>query len=372
MKFIFCGDFVSQNPNGINVDGNLKKLLCSADFVAVNFEAPIRGKGTPIYKSGPSLTQSEDSPSFIENLGANIIMMANNHMMDQNVEGCKFTVGKFSSETIVVGAGYFNDVYQIHVVEKDGVKIGLFCFVHKEFGTLGIDSKDADYGTAWINHPEVNKAILNAKKQCDILVVLPHAGVEDVIVPLPEWRARYKEFIDMGADAVIASHPHTPQGWEEYNGKMIYYSLGNFFFQLFSSQHGENWYKGLVVEMNINADKQLSFKVYNTSFSEKCLTLDNGEDVSNYNGYLCELLHDEDKYWKYLNGTLRKLWPEYKLYLLRGLAAIAPTANMHILSHAVYGLLKGPDIPMMLNNFQCESHRWAIERMLKLCKLRTV
>ena len=293
-------------------------------------------------------------------------MLANNHMMDQDKEGCETSIRAFKEDTLIIGAGDFKDAYNLRVVEKDGIKVGLLCLVHKEFGALGLDSKPSDYGTAWINHPLVNKTILNAKKECDLLIVLPHAGVEDVVVPLPEWRARYKEFIDMGADTVIASHPHTPQGWEEYNGKKIFYSLGNFFFQLFSNQHGENWYKGLIVEMDINEDMQLSFEVHNTRFSETSLELDESAECKLYNGYLCELLNEEDKYWKYLNTTLKSLWIEYKLYLLRGLGAVSPTTNMHILSHAVYGLLKGPDIPMMLNNFQCESHRWAIERMLRM------
>lgn len=56
--------------------------------------------------------------------------------------------------------------------------------------------------------------------------------------------------------------------------------------------------------------------------------------------------------------------PEYKLYMLRGLAAVNATTNFHVLAHAAYGVLRGADIPLLLNNFQCESHRWAIERML--------
>ncbi len=370
MKLIVCGDFVSQEPKNIQIDEKLHDLLNSADFVAVNFEAPLRGTGKPIYKSGPSLTQSSDSPAFIEKIGANIIMMANNHMMDQNKDGCELSVKAFKPETLILGVGYLNDAYRLHIVEKDGLKVGLLCFAHKEFGTLGIDSRSEDYGTAWINHPLVNKTIYKAKKWCDVLVVLPHAGVEDIVVPLPEWRVRYKEFIDMGADAVVASHPHTPQGWEKYNGKMIYYSLGNFFFQSFSSEHGKNWYKGLVVEMNIDTDKKISFIVHNTKFSETFLGIDESTDCKEYNNYLCELLLNEDKYWEYLNGELKKLWPEYKLYLLRGLAAVCPTTNMHMFSHAMYGLIKGPDTPMMLNNFQCESHRWAIERILRLQSMR--
>lgn len=56
-------------------------------------------------------------------------------------------------------------------------------------------------------------------------------------------------------------------------------------------------------------------------------------------------------------GTLMALWPEYKLYMLRGLAAVNATTNVHVLAHAAYGLLKSADIPMLLNNFKCESHK---------------
>ena len=308
IKIIVCGDFVSQNPENVQVDLRLQNLFKSMDYVAVNFEAPVRGSGKAIYKSGPSLTQSQDSPAFIENLGANIIMLANNHMMDLDKEGCETSIKAFKKDTLIIGVGNFEDAYKLHVIEKGGIKVGLLCLVHKEFGALGLDSKLSDYGTAWINHPLVNKIVLNAKKECDLLVVLPHAGVEDVAVPLPEWRARYKEFIDLGADVVIGSHPHTPQGWEEYNGKKIFYSLGNFFFQLFSSQHGENWYKGLMVEMDIDENMQLSFEVHNTKFSETSLELDKSTECKSYNDYLCELLNKEDKYWDYLNTTLKTLW----------------------------------------------------------------
>ncbi|MBP3677947.1 MAG: CapA family protein, partial [Agathobacter sp.] len=38
------------------------------------------------------------------------------------------------------------------------------------------------------------------------------------------------ELIDRGADLVVGNHPHVLQGVEEYNGKIIIYSLGNFSF----------------------------------------------------------------------------------------------------------------------------------------------
>ena len=149
VKFLFCGDFVSQDPNSIQVDNSVKSVFSEQDFVAV-----------------------------------------------------------------ILGAGLLGEAYKLSIVEKAGLKIGLLSLVHKEFGALGLDSKSSDFGVAWSNHPKVNQLILDSKQHCDLLFVLPHAGIEDVVVPLPEWRARYKEFIDLGADAVIATQPHTPQACE--------------------------------------------------------------------------------------------------------------------------------------------------------------
>src|SRR5207249_9490335 len=33
-----------------------------------------------------------------------------------------------------------------------------------------------------------------------------------------------------GADLIIGHHPHVPQPWEEYRGRYIFYSLGDFYF----------------------------------------------------------------------------------------------------------------------------------------------
>lgn len=367
IKLLFCGDFVSQSPEKIKLGAKLKALIDCQDYAAVNFEAPLRGFGNDIRKSGPALTQACESVDFLLDNGFNIILLANNHMMDKGRTACEHTREAFRKRDVhVVGAGDFSDAFDVPVLEKDNLRVGLLNLTHKEFGTLGIDSGPGDYGTAWISHPIVNQQIIKAKEICDYLIVLPHAGIEDVLVPLPEWRARYKEFIDLGADLVIGSHPHTPQGWEEYKGKSIYYSLGNFFFELFSPSYGPNWFKSLIVECTVDKKDGIRTKVYNCKFDKANIDIDESKEAAEYVEYLCSLLNDSKCYKSYLDAELKKLWPIYKLYMLRGLPAVTPTLNIHLLSHSAYGLLKGADIPLLINNFQCESHRWAIERMLNL------
>lgn len=56
------------------------------------------------------------------------------------------------------------------------------------------------------------------------------------------------QYIDAGADAVIGSHPHVLQGIEYYQGKPIFYSLGNFIFN-------NSAYESIVVELELVGDE---------------------------------------------------------------------------------------------------------------------
>lgn len=365
IKLLFCGDFVSQSPKQIKFDESFANLVKEQDFSFANFEAPISGADTPIVKSGPALTQSPDSPSAVEKLGFNLIGLANNHMMDMGEAACKATISQFKKATIL-GAGAKESVYNVTKIKVNDITLGFLAVTHKEFGTLDDEARDDVCGTAWISSAAVNRSIIEAKKECDCLFVLPHAGVENVDVPLPEWRLRYKEFIDLGADAVIASHPHVPQGWEVYRDAPIFYSLGNFIFDTFSNTHGPYWKKGLAVQICIDEGGKLSYEVLNTIYDNGEVSLDTSDDIKSHNRYLCALLENEQEYYNKLNQSLSQLWrDEYQLYLLRGLGSVGLKASRNTFIHSAYGVLKGMDVPMLLNNFQCESHRWAIERILR-------
>ena len=80
---------------------------------------------------------------------------------------------------------------------------------------------------------------------------------------------------------------------------------------------------------------------------------------------MSDLLQNEELYNYYLDGELDAFWETYKLYILRGLGAISLGVSFKTLVHAGYGVIKGPDVPMLINNFQCETHSWAIQNILK-------
>lgn len=59
----------------------------------------------------------------------------------------------------------------------------------------------------------------------------------------------YRFFIDAGADAVINHHQHCISGYEHYQGKPIFYGIGNFFFPPIFKHTPKSWNEGYMVTL---------------------------------------------------------------------------------------------------------------------------
>ena len=95
---------------------------------------------------------------------------------------------------------------------------------------------------------------MNLKKEVDFIIFFAHAGLEHYDVPLVEWRERYKRLCDLGVDAVVATHPHVPQGYEKYNNKYIFYSLGNFYFSEHSAIDKKEYVYSIILDFELGRD----------------------------------------------------------------------------------------------------------------------
>ena len=71
------------------------------------------------------------------------------------------------------------------------------------------------------------KSIKEKNRWC---VIIAHAGEEFSDMPMPHVRRQYLKYIELGADIIVAHHPHVAQNYETVGDKMIFYSLGNFVF----------------------------------------------------------------------------------------------------------------------------------------------
>ena len=312
VRVFFAGDFCSKpSTSKISVSDELKGLIQSCDLKVVNFEVPLKPNVTLPIQKRERFFQHDDTPEFLRGLGFNLFSMANNHAFDWGDEGFKKTMAALGDEAF--GAGTYDESYQVKIIEMGGMKIGFFALSFAAYkGVFDDVTHHEGLGCAYINDLRVNHDIIEAKKNVDYLFILPHDGIEYIDVPMPETIARYRDFIDYGADGVIGTHPHCPQGWEEYKGKPIFYSLGNF---LFNSKEGydyratnrPHWYEGLCVIITISEGK-LVWEVVNTRNVDNIeLVVDHDSARDKHNVYLCNLLHDQLSYNQVLEKECHRL-----------------------------------------------------------------
>lgn len=366
LRLFFVGDFYSKSIDHVRFSPELESVIRACDIAFCNFEAPIETEAMPIEKVGPSLSQSRNAPEFLEKKGFNIIRLANNHIADFGQEGISQTINSFQ-QSLLLGVGNFEQAYSLKIKKIGNQKIGFLAFSHYEFGVLDSYLDDETLGYAWINHPCVDNLIQESKKEVDLLILIAHAGVEDIELPLPEWRERYRSLINLGVDAIIGMHPHVPQGWELIDGKPVFYSLGNFCFDMYSDT--PLWNNGLAVVLDCVDDKLVNFNVINLLNENGTIKVDNNSDINEHVRNLSVLLSDNALYISSIDNMILDLWNNvYERYLFIGTNGLTLKYGLKFFLKRLYGsFFRKKGMPLfLLNMFRCESHRWLVQRALIL------
>ncbi len=353
-------------PQGQFLSANFSAILKDHAIRSCNFEAPVKGYGQPIAKAGPHLAQHAGAPSLLEEAGFNVINLANNHIFDYGEPGLRHSLEAFRT-AVCTGAGKTpQEAYALKRMQVGTVTVGLLSFCEAEFGALTLYHTEGA-GYAWVNHPSVNELVKNAKQEVDVLLVQCHAGVEQIDLPLPEWRARYRELVQLGADAVIGCHPHVPQGWETYLGKPIFYSLGNFYFD--SNSDHPLWNKGIAVSLLFDKDRLVSFDVIRLSRSGNMIDLHDEPTFIAHLSHLNDLLN-EPGYNKAIQQIALELWNKYyRDYYSVALHGIdskvsLPQSIKTFVKRVFFRRKTNIHFALLLHNIRIESHRWIVERAL--------
>ncbi len=228
--------------------------LKTADVVFGNLEGPISDKGRKV----GSIYSFRHDPKAIEGLlyaGFNILSFANNHAFDYTLEALEDNFLRLKTADIdYVGAGFNkNEAHSVVIKEVKGTRLGFL-----EYTNLGAESwagTEERGGIARINDNDseiLKQDIRQAKERADILIVSMHAG-EEYSQNLTSFQQEFaKAVIDAGADLVVGHHPHVIQKSEQYNGKWIFYSLGNF---IFDQGFSEETMQGEILEVLIKDGK---------------------------------------------------------------------------------------------------------------------
>lgn len=369
------GDFYLPSVEGWNFGSSLTGLLKAGDVNVVNLEAPLNTPGAkPAKKSGPKLCQDTAVPEFLMEKGFGVINCANNHIFDYGTEALENTLTAFADKAVLVGAGSFDGAYSIKIVLAKDIRIGFLALTQYEFGVHDDKSfSNGKLGAAWMCHPDVSRIIALSRNFCDKLIVMPHAGLEHFSYPLPELRTLYRHFIDMGADAVVASHPHVPQPCETYKGKPIFYSLGNFCFDM-PVHNRPLWNKGLLAQLQINEKGVLSGYALPVSFdcTEKTVELSTDKQYAIHLAKINTIINNEAKYFDAVNKQCLAMKPTYDMILSMGgyhqVLSLRKAASL--LKQQLSALIKRKPVAAndshFINTLRCETHRWVMSRIYEL------
>jgi poly-gamma-glutamate synthesis protein (capsule biosynthesis protein) len=365
-----CGDIVNFTSKQAFIDKNLRNIISDCDFALCNFEAPIKTENMcPIKKAGPHLYQSNESISYLKKAGFNITSLANNHIYDYGQNALSATIEELRNNKIefVGGGESFEEAYQVKIIEKNDIKICLLAGCENEFGCLF--EKQNRGGYAWIFHDQIEDNIREWKQKVDFVVLIVHAGVEDIQFPIKEWRDKYRRFSDIGVDVIIGHHPHVPQGYEKYNKSVIFYSLGNFYFDTASFENKTN--DSYSVILKFYKDIKTDFEIIYHKMVESQTKLVNKNDVSFNLEYLNSLLGDG---YKQRNDEISlKLFNNYysDYYKMALGRIINKFGTINLIKSFIRRILfskkerKNRSL-LLLHNIRIDTHRFVVQRALSL------
>ena len=257
-SFVFTGDigfdkYMDGKWNDKNlISAEILDFLHGADHVVINVEGPIAEVNQSTSETGaPSLlhTMNPDATKVFDNMHADIWNICNNHIMDAGEFGIQSTLQYAKKHNaLTIGAGMNINDARKHIVINEAGGIGLFGVGYQRACRVADENKAGCY--SWSDLDEIQKTINEIKSNCRWCVVVAHAGEEFTPLPSPYTRERYLKYLEMGADIVVAHHPHVPMNFEEVGDKVIFYSLGNFIFDTDYQRSQPNTEIGLLVKIN--------------------------------------------------------------------------------------------------------------------------
>jgi Putative enzyme of poly-gamma-glutamate biosynthesis (capsule formation) len=256
MNILIGGDIVPTKSNidlFINRDVNellgeeLFSLWNAADVRILNLEVPITDIEDPINKCGPNHIAPMYTINGIKALNPNLVTLANNHILDQGIQGLRSTEDVLSKNEIpFVGVGEnLIEASKSYIFQREGIKIGIYACAEHEFS---ISTKYSP-GANPFDPLESIDHIMALKAECDYVIVLYHGGKEHYRYPSPYLQKVCRKMAQKGADLVVCQHSHCIGCYEEYEGSVLVYGQGNF---LFDDSNSEFWQTSLLLKVSIS------------------------------------------------------------------------------------------------------------------------
>lgn len=257
VSILFAGDVVLDGqPGKLIAEGkdpfaDFAPLFKGADIRVANLECVVATTGSAADKNFTFRAHPRTLPVLKRHVDA--VSIANNHSGDFGRAAFTEMLGLLDQQHILHFGGGRNlqEAHTPLVIEKKGLRIALLGY--NEFMPRSFEAEAQAAGVAWSENEQVVLDIQKARQQyhADLVIPFMHWGWEDDKIAVDRQRQLARLMIDAGADAVIGGHPHVIQDVDNYKGKPIIYSIGNF---VIDELDNEPQTRGWVVRLEL--DKQ--------------------------------------------------------------------------------------------------------------------
>lgn len=240
----------------------VERLIKEADIAVANMEFTLAGRP---YTGYPCFSAPDSYAETIAEIGVDIFLTANNHILDKGRKGIERTLGEYSKleeERRVRYTGTamtaFDDSlrFPLRVVSK-GIRIAMINFTYGTNCRIG-EEYPMVYRTDTVR---IAEAVRRARAfGADFIIALPHWGVEYSLRHSAAQERLARWLAEKGCDAVIGAHPHVLQDIEtltveDFSGARVrnvpvVYSLGNFI----SNMSAPNTQIGMMVTLRFTKD----------------------------------------------------------------------------------------------------------------------
>jgi len=227
------------------IKGRQGNFLSGVDVTVGNLEGVI-STSTECREDKEVLLQFETSiANLLSKYNFSGVNLANNHTGDCFESGIKQTQDTLQNNGLFFLGSEKGDGYEIVDVGSESIAL------------VGVNEV-----TRWQNDiKETLSLIEKLSDEHDSVVVHVHWGLEFDNSPSEEQRSLAHQLVDAGAEVIIGHHPHVVQDVEMYNGKIIFYSLGNFIFDQVLPGTTNGFAVGLVHEEGVTGGVIFPYKI---------------------------------------------------------------------------------------------------------------
>lgn len=259
LSLLVAGDLMQHMPQvnaARRADGSYSYDECfaavrpeveQADVAIANLEVTLAG---PPYRGYPQFSAPDDFLRGVIGAGFDVLLTANNHCVDTYRRGLERTLDMMDSLGVAHLGTYRNgDERRQHypfLLERNGLRVVLLNFT---YDTNGIPVPEPCV-VNMMDTLEMAADIERARQmQPDVIIALPHWGLEYQTLPSDEQREIAAWLLAHGVDHVVGGHPHVAQPLELLNdGKnLVAWSMGN----VVSNQTMPNTYGGYMVRLEL-------------------------------------------------------------------------------------------------------------------------